>query len=89
MKLSIRRSQTAFATRRPKHYYVLTLISTPKRYHLFAITYSLLALLIPGASLLLTGKYKLGLSIPLIGLTPEWTKACYLVFPQYISCIAV
>lgn len=43
-------------------------ISTPTHYRLFAITLSLLALLVPGASLLLTGKYKLGLSIPLIGL---------------------
>jgi len=44
------------------------LISTPKRYRLFDITLSLLALLIPGASLLLTGRYKLGFAIPLIGL---------------------
>jgi signal peptidase I len=49
------------------------LISTPTHYRLFAITHSLIALLIPGASLLLTGRYKLGLSIPLIGLL--WVTA--------------
>lgn len=62
-----------FATSRPNPYYVFMIISTPIRYHLFSITHSLLALLIPGASLLLTGRYKLGFSIPFIGLL--WVAA--------------
>jgi signal peptidase I len=44
------------------------LISIQTRARLFSIAYSLIALLIPGASLLLAGRYKLGLSIPFIGL---------------------
>lgn len=43
-------------------------ISIQTRARLFSIAYSLIALLIPGASLLLAGRYKLGLSIPFIGL---------------------
>jgi len=48
-------------------------ISTQTRCQLLSIAFSILALLVPGASLLLTGRYKLGFAIPLIGLL--WVTA--------------
>jgi len=63
----------SFATLQTNPYYVLMFISTQTRCQLLSIAFSILALLVPGASLLLTGRYKLGFAIPLIGLL--WVAA--------------